>query len=230
MKKAFTIFLLACLSFTGIGQIQNTNKSILTIEKIMQDPEKWIGAPPENILWSEDSQTIYFNWNPEKDTLSSVHAYSLITKNISKIAPEEKRKLPSNDGEYKLDYSAKVYVRNGNLYLYDLKKGIEKQLTGWLGQVSQAHFLADQQRISFVFNQNLYLLNPESGLIRQMTNFVSGDKKKDKKVSAQEQWLESQQMGLFGVLKSKEELRKTQEYRAEIDREKQPEPVYLGSG
>lgn len=229
MKKTLSIFLLICFSVSVFGQIQKSNQSALTIEKIMQNPEKWIGTVPENLSWSEDSKSIFFSWNPGKDTLSSVHSYSLLTRNISKVLPEEKSKLSTNEGEYRLDYSAKVFVRSGNIFLLDMKKGTEKQLTDWLGQASQVHFLTDQQSISFVFNQNLYLLKLESGMIKQLTNFVSGEKKKEKKGNTQDEWLEAQQMLLFDVLKSNDELRKTQEHRASLDKEKQLEPVYLGS-
>ncbi|HVY76021.1 MAG TPA: hypothetical protein VG890_14400, partial [Puia sp.] len=36
----------------------------LTVEKIMRDP-KWIGASPSRVFWSNDSHTVYFNWNPD---------------------------------------------------------------------------------------------------------------------------------------------------------------------
>jgi dipeptidyl aminopeptidase/acylaminoacyl peptidase len=228
MKKHLFFLFLTYFSLTGSGQIRKYNRSPLSIEKIMQDPNKWIGTLPENISWSEDSKTIFFSWNPEKDTLSSLHSYSVSTKKTSGISPEEKRKLPTVEGEYNSDYSAKVFIRNGNLFLLDLKKGHEKQLTDWLGRASQVRFTADQQKISFVFNQNLYLLKLETGMIKQLTNFVSGEKKKDKKGTTQDEWLEKQQVYLFGVLNSKDELRKAEEHRIQQEKEKQPEPVYLG--
>lgn len=229
MKKTISILLLISFSIAGFSQIQPNNKSVLTIDKIMQDPDKWIGTSPENIAWSDDCKTIYFDWNPEKDTLSSLHSYRIDTKTTAKVVPDEKRKLPSAEGEYNRDNTAKVFVRNGNLFVSDLKKGTEKQLTDWLGRASQVRFTADQKSISFVFNQNLYLINPESGMIKQLTNFVSGDKKKDKKGNEQSDWLEKQQLQLFEVLKSKNELQKTQERRAKLEKEPQPEPVYIGS-
>ena len=228
MKKNLIILTLILITFSGFGQIQNGNRSVLTIEKIMQDQDKWMGTLPENIFWSDDSKTILFNWNPEKDTLSSLHSYSLVNRNILKISSDEKQKMSTSDGEYNRDYSAKVFVRNGNLFILDLKKGTQKQLTDWLGRVSQVRFTSDQQNISFVFNQNLYLLKLESGMIKQLTNFVSGEKKKDKKGSSQDEWLEKQQMGLFDVLKTKDAFQKTQSRRNEAEKEKQPEPVYLG--
>ena len=38
----------------------------LTVEKIMRDP-KWMGVSPSNISWSDDSKSVFFNWNPEKE-------------------------------------------------------------------------------------------------------------------------------------------------------------------
>ena len=229
MNKPFVFFLLILFSFNGISQIQKTNKSVLTIEKIMQNPDKWIGNLPENIFWSENNKTIYFNWNPEKDTLSSLHACSVGKKKISKVSMEEIQKLPTSEGEYNRDYSAKVFIRNGNIFLLDLKKGTEKQLTDWLTRASQVRFTADQKNISFVFNQNLYLWNLEMGIIKQLTNFVSGEKKKEKKNTEQAEWLEKQQMELFDVLKTKDALQKTQEQKIKAEKEVQPEPVYLGA-
>jgi len=229
MNKSIFFLLLFLISIEGICQIQPFNKSVLSIEQIMQDPERWMGKLPDNLIWSDDSKVVYFDWNPEKDTLSSIHSYSVVSKNILKLTVDEKRKLPSGEGEYNRNYSAKIFIRNGNLFLIDVKNGAERQLTDWIGRASQVRFTADQQSVSFVFNQNLYLLKLESGLIKQVTNFVSGDKKKEKKASEQNEWLEKQQMYLFDVLKSKDERQKTLERMTRLEKELQPEPIYIGS-
>src|SRR5580765_7246786 len=75
MKKIFLIAVLipACT----YGQ--------LTVEQIMQDP-KWIGTSPSNIVWSYDSKSIYFHWNPEKNTGDSSYSYSLPADKVSKAS------------------------------------------------------------------------------------------------------------------------------------------------
>jgi hypothetical protein len=70
----FVFLLIAPAVFS---QIQKTGKSRLTIEQIMQAPEKWMGTSPENIFWSETNDAIFFDWNPEQDTLTSLYSYSL---------------------------------------------------------------------------------------------------------------------------------------------------------
>ncbi len=62
MIKPLLVLLLILFSISGFSQVQQTGKSVLTIEKIMQNPDQWMGTLPENVFWSEDSKTVYFNW------------------------------------------------------------------------------------------------------------------------------------------------------------------------
>ena len=81
MKNQLLVLLLFSF-FIGTAQIQKNNKSSLTIEIIMQSPDKWIGTSPDDISWDEKSVNIYFDWNPEQDTLASKYAYNLKSKAI----------------------------------------------------------------------------------------------------------------------------------------------------
>ncbi|HCM77942.1 MAG TPA: hypothetical protein DIS90_16280, partial [Cytophagales bacterium] len=56
----------------------------LTVEKIMRDP-KWIGVAPSDVFWSEDSKTIYFNWNPANAAGDSLYAISISNKIPQKV-------------------------------------------------------------------------------------------------------------------------------------------------
>lgn len=58
------ILLVFLFSFTLL-QNNHGQQSELTVQKIMQDPKSWVGTSPSNPFWSEDGQTLYFNWNPE---------------------------------------------------------------------------------------------------------------------------------------------------------------------
>src|SRR5680860_1393293 len=92
--KNILLIALVISAFTVSAQIEKNNKSELTIEKIMQDPDKWIGTSPDGIFWDESGKSIYFDWNPEHDTLSSLYAYNLKTKEINAVSIENKIKLP----------------------------------------------------------------------------------------------------------------------------------------
>lgn len=210
------------------AQIEKKNKSALTIEKIMQDPDKWIGTLPEQISWGKEGKNIYFTWNPEHDTLSSLYRYNLKSKEIFKVTLEEKRKLPGRYFSYNSDKSKEVFVRDGNLFLFDIKKGTEKQLTDWLQRVQSPEFALSDTHIAFRFDQNLFLMNLETGLIRQVTNFVQGEEKPEKQSQGQAKWLEEQQMELFDVLKEKKAINKARENRRKAEELAEPGKIYLG--
>jgi len=227
MKKLICLPILL-LVFISFAQIQKNNKSPLTIEQIMQEPAGWVGTSPERISWDIYGQKIYFNWNPEQDTLASMYAWSVKNKKISKLSIEEKQNLPGRSGSYNSDKSKMVQVRNGNLFLTNIKKGDEKQLTDWMQRVSDPTFVLNDSHISFLMNQNLFLLNPESGKIKQLSNFTSGNERPERKSKGQAKWLENQQMELFDVLKERDA--KTRARERQRESEEIPEPVKIQLG
>jgi len=227
MKQLIFITLLFS-SFVAFPQIQKNNKSALTIEQIMQNPDKWIGTSPSGIYWGEAGETIYFNWNPDHDTLSSLYSYSLSSKKIEKVPVKKKRTLPAKYGNYNSTKTQKVFTRNGNIYLLDIKTGNEKQLTDWLEYASSPKFVMDDSQISFTKDNNLFLIDPETRLIKQVTNFVSGEEKPEHKSKGQAKWLEEQQKALFDVLNEREAMDKARKNRREKEKIEKPEKIYLG--
>ncbi len=227
MKKLLLIILTFC-AFTGFAQIEKNNKSALTIEKIMQDPDKWIGTSPDRISWDLNSGKIYFTWNPEHDTLASLYSYVLKTKKIEKVSKEEKATLPDHFSSYNSDRSKMVCIRNGNLFLLDLKKGTEKQLTDWMQRISNPEFALNDTHISFLFNQNLFLLNLTTGAVKQVTNFSSGEDRPEKKSSGVDKWLEDQQLELFDVLKERKAMDQARENQSKA--EETPELLKINIG
>ncbi|QGY44881.1 prolyl oligopeptidase family serine peptidase [Maribellus comscasis] len=227
MKKLLLFVII--VSALGVqAQIQKNNKSVLTIEKIMQDPDQWIGTLPERISWDDNSSNIYFNWNPGMDTLSSLYSYNLKSRKTEKVSLKEQQNLPGRFSDYNSDNTKKVAIKNGNLYLFNLKKGTEKQLTDWLKRISAPQFVLDDSHISFLLDQNFFLLNLESGVIKQVTNFSSGDERPERKSQGQDKWLEEQQMELFDVLKEREAMNNARERQREKEEIPEPLKIYLG--
>lgn len=215
------LFLMWLPGLQAFAQPQNHRP--LTIEKIMQDPEKWIGTEPDRIFWNEASDVVYFDWNPEQDTLPSRYCFSLKNGITAKVPAAEKARLPEERGIYDAGFGRKVEVRNGNLFWIDLKKGRERQLTDFAGRVSQPAFTACG-KVSFVYHQNLFWVDPETGLISQLTDFVAGEAP----AGSRQTWLEKQQQQLFEVLRERDRLQKTREYRQTTESAAKPEKIYLG--
>ena len=227
MKKRLTIlFTFAVIS--ALAQPDSSKRSRLSIQQIMQDPAQWIGTSPSDIRWNDASDKIYFNWNPEQDTLASLYAYTLATDEITKVSPEEKQTLAGRFAAVNRRGTQKVFIRNGNIVLKDLKKGSEKMLTNWLGQASAPTFVMNDTEIAFTKDNNLFTINPESGLIRQITNFTSGSHPSTTPKSGQQQWLQQQQKDLFTVLNEREAKNKARENQRKAEEIKAPLKIYTG--
>ncbi len=225
MKKIISIVIL----FIGLSAYsQENNQSELSIEQIMQ-AENFIGVSPTNIFWSEDSKTIYFTWNPELEKIKSLYKYELANKKISKVsADEEKSLMDVYDFDYTLDKSKKLYVKGGDVYLYDLAFNSSKKIiTTFDDRESNVSFTSDENAIIFKRNDNIFQFDLKNGTVAQLTNFKSGSKKVDKNVSEQDEWLENQQQELFEVLRDRKEKKELSKEHSELLKEDKPAEIYL---
>lgn len=172
MKKYISIF---CLMLTVTMFSQQNNKSTLTIDQIMQ-AEKFVGYAPTNIFWSVDSKTIYFDWNPEQKPIRSLYKYSLLSKQVSKVSIAEEMNMKlSYDEDYNSDKTKKVFVKNGDIFLYNTTINTTKNLIiTYSERESNVHFYNNDKEIVFNKNNNLFSLNLDEGTIKQLTNIKSG--------------------------------------------------------
>lgn len=223
MKKAPFIL---CILSSVILQGQVRNQSALTIDQIMQG-EDFVGFLPEKIAWSEDSRLIYFDWNPDMDTLRSTYQVDIGTRETRKLAVEELR-TRTESGEYTRDYSRKVYEKNGDLFLVDLSDFTTRQITSTLRKESDPRFSGDGKSVVYREADNLYAWNMEDGSILQLTNFIQGTKS-DKKPDTQDLWLERDQLENFRVLEKRKDEEDAKKHREEVLQADRPDAIYLGS-
>lgn len=187
--------------------------SQLTVEKIMQDPSKWIGTSPSNISWSEDSKTVYFNWNPEQNPSDSLYKMSIEDLTPIKMTADEKMSMPSSFGEaYSKDRQKKLYFKNGNIFLLDKTNGTERQLSSTLGRKSGLAFSGDETAIVYTENNNLFVMDLSTGLVSQLTDFGNESRRPPGgKVNANDEMLMKDQLELFDVLRERKQDRENRD-------------------
>jgi len=184
------------------------SRPVLTVEKIMEDPRTWIGTSPSGIVWSEDSRTIYFNWNPTQAPGDSLYKVVLPTDRRAalpqpiKVSSAERRTLPEG-GSYNKARTLKVYEKNGDIFLLDTRTLQTRQLTYTVENESRPGFTGDEQHVVFTRASNLYRLALGNGELRQLTQFDPGSKKSEAKPNEQEAWLKTDQLALSTVLKER---------------------------
>lgn len=218
-----TLFLIPVFLFSQ----QVPNRSALTIEQIMKG-EEFVGYLPENPFWSEDGKTIYFSWNPDRDTLRSLYKIGLDGGKPLKVSAEEQKMLPTANGVYNKARTRKLYVKNGDLYLLDIPTMQVTQVTNTLDNEVNPQFSGDERKIIYVLSGNVFTWDIERGVTTQLSNFKRGNKRDEPKKTANEEWLQDQQMELFGILRERKAERDLREKRSKELESKRAKEYWYG--
>jgi dipeptidyl aminopeptidase/acylaminoacyl peptidase len=200
----------------------------LTVEKIMRDPKMWLGTSPSDITWADDSKTIYFNWNPEKNPSDSLYRYSLADKKINKVSVAERKKLAGRNGVYNRQRTLRLYEKNGDIYLIGYQDFTIRQITNTVERETNPAFSGDEQSIVFERGNNLYSISLGTGLLSQWTDFKTGTKKAEPKPGDQEKFLKEDQLAMFEILKERKAKKDAGKKFSDAEKPKLPKEIYLG--
>ncbi|MBS1491433.1 MAG: prolyl oligopeptidase family serine peptidase [Bacteroidetes bacterium] len=219
MKKI--VFLLLMAAAARAQQLTE-----LTVEKIMRDP-KWMGESPSNVFWSDNSQQLYFSWNPERWPGDSLYSVTPARLTPVKVAAAARRQLPSGFGDYNLTKTKKTYEKNGDIFLLDIPSGKITQITNSVERESNPQFSFDEKKILFQTNGNLYQWEIGAGTFKQLTDFRKGSKKPAPKLSEQEKWLKADQLAYLQVLKERHTNKILSDKGNQGNLPKRPKEIYL---
>ncbi|MFC7667012.1 hypothetical protein ACFQT0_05940 [Hymenobacter humi] len=202
----------------------------LTVEKIMRDPAQWLGTSPSNVYWGEDGRRIYFNWNPTKDRRDSLYQVAPTgTAAPRKVSQREQRTLPASGGVYDARYTRKVYERDGDIYLLDLKTQRVRRVTNTAEREASSTFAMLDKLVSYVRAQNLYTWDPATGETTQRTDFRKGSKPASTlPTDKAERYLRAQQAALFDVVRLRDQDRQARESQQKALAKLRPKAIYLG--
>ncbi len=205
------------------------SQSALSIEKIMQDP-KWMGTSPENPVWSDDGQSLYFTWNPEAEPDPSLYGIRLDEKKPYKVSEEEKKNIPQRSSVYNRDHTKRLFSSGGDLYLRDLQDGKTFRITQTSEYESSPAFSQKEDRVLFTREQNLYAWDISNGNLVQLTQFRQGGPTPEKKPYSNdlEKWLYEDQMKLFQVLRDRQENRDRRQESRQDEENVPPYTLYTG--
>ena len=231
MKYMFVSLLLVVIVLPALAQTASP-KPALTVEAIMQDPRQWTGTSPSGMFWSDDSRTIYFNWNPTKALGDSLYKivlpggrYVPATKPV-KVAINERRMLPTGDAQYNRARTLRIYDKYGDLFLLDRQTGRVRTLTSTVDRESNPVFSGDEKAVLFTRASNLYRIDLATGLTEQLTNFDPGAKKPTPSSTSQESWLKRDQLALFDVLRQRKAKRDEAERDTKAEQPRRPKTIY----
>jgi len=227
IQKSFFLLIITVLISVHVNSQNIKNESVLTIEQIMQG-EKFVGYSPINIEWSDDSKTIYFDWNPDGEPLRSKYKINISTpKNIEKVSIEELRAM-TNSGTWNDDYTQKVYSKNGDIFLFDLNQNTTRQITNTLSNEYYPYFSNDEKHIIYTSDDNIFLWNIADGTTTQITDFRKGNKRGESSKPTYQEWLYNDQLQYFDVLRERKMKRELREQQRDTLRPERPLTIFYG--
>lgn len=225
MKKGFIL----CL-FTVILTNLVFAQSELSVPKIMQDPT-WMGTFPSNVRWDEKGQTIYFNYNQDKDPADSLYKINLQNQSyISKVSTLEKHRQIPSSSVFNHDRTKKIFIQNQKLMVFDVKTQKTAEVLQLNNSISNPQFLGEGNLVSFESDNNIYIYHLERGNLKKLTNIKSGDEsnKKDTELSEKELWLKEDNLELLQVIREREDKKeKSEAFRKAISKQ-EPYAFYTG--
>jgi dipeptidyl aminopeptidase/acylaminoacyl peptidase len=197
------------------------NASSLKIEEIMKGNE-FVGFLPENIRWSVDGQTIYFDWNPNHELGNSTYAYRINEKGATakKVERTEAIEFDPNQSHFSQQYGS----IDGALVVIDKRTSAVTPLYYTSEDVYNVQRTNTEHLVAFQQGNNLFLYNALSGSITQITNFQSGSARNEQKDST---FLMKEEQFLFEYVRDKNE---STEWNSEQRKSRfsLPEPIYFG--
>ncbi|WP_455168857.1 prolyl oligopeptidase family serine peptidase [Aegicerativicinus sediminis] len=230
LKSSILKNLVLLLFFMGYSVNTVAQETTLSVEKIMQDP-LWMGYFPSNVSWGTHGETIYFNYNPEKNPSDSLYKIALSDlSSIQKVSISERRKLINRNAVFNKSHTSKAYVDNGKLYLYDVKKRTSTPLIEMGGRIANIKFINDEE-IGFSHDSNYFIYNLKNGRLSKLTNIINGDepKEREKKMSDKDQWVKDENLELLKVVKEREAKQESSRKYREMTAEKEPFKFYIGN-
>jgi dipeptidyl aminopeptidase/acylaminoacyl peptidase len=171
----------------------------------MRDP-KWIGTSPSNPFWNADNSKLFFYWNPEKAPSDSLYYISSENKiPVKATATEKQSVVNANEVVYNIDRTGFVYEKNGDIFYNQIKPAKTITVTQTEETESNPQFSFREKEIVYTNDENLFSWNITTGETRQLTNFRTDEDQKEKKVSAEDEWLQKDQLKYMQVLRERKE-------------------------
>lgn len=149
-----------------------TAKFDLTVDNIMRGPGL-VGYEPAQVRWSGDGKQVYFQWkqaSQKEDAPMDTYVGNRDGSGLRKLSDEEAKLAPPAFGDTSKDQRSVVYVREGDLFVYNNATGKVRQITNTTDVESNPRFLPDGKRVAFTRGNNLYVLSLEDGSLAQMTD------------------------------------------------------------
>ncbi|AVY68358.1 S9 family peptidase [Xanthomonas translucens] len=125
VRLCLVLLSLSCLAPLAVAQDAATP---LTIEQAMADPD-WIGPPVEAAWWAWDGRQVQYQLKRAGSPVRDTYRQSVDGAAAQRVEDTQRSTLDAADPVYDARRERMLFVRNGDVFLRDLRSGALTQLT-----------------------------------------------------------------------------------------------------
>ena len=198
----------------------------LILEQTMADPD-WIGPPIEQPAWAWDSRKVQYRLKRENSLVRDSFVQALDGSAARRVGDPERHALEGDDAVFDAQRTRMAFVRNGDIFVRDLRNGALTQITRSEETDAQPAFSPDGGVVWRVGN-DWRRWTPGAGVAEASAVRAAKDPAAAPKPDA----LREQQLRTLDTLArdraQREELRRQEDAWRRADPTRAPAPVYLG--
>lgn len=202
----------------------------ITLDQAMAHPD-WIGPPVEQAWWSLDGRQAYYTLKREGALIRDTHVLDLASGASRVLADAAQATMDAANPAYNRDRSLAVFVRNGDVFVRDLRNGTLTQVTRSAETAADAAFSADGQAVIWRVGHDWYRWRFAERVVEPAVLLRA---EKDPAAPPAEDYLRDMQLRLIATLKREKDqrdgLRERGEALRRADASRAAAPVYLGDG
>ncbi len=220
-----SLFALAALASLSV-QAQTTP---ITLDQAMAHPD-WIGTPVESAWWSWDSQNLQFSQKRTGSPIRDVYVMNRAGGTPKKLESSELADQDVSELIFDSGRQQALFVRNGDVFLRNLKNGSLQQITRSNAIESNPQFSSDGLAIQYQADNQWFRWSLNSRLLEPAALPVAEN---DPNKAAKADDLRELQLRLISTLKRIKNDREELKVKAEADRKADDtraiNSAYLGS-
>ncbi|MCL7714692.1 S9 family peptidase [Stenotrophomonas mori] len=199
----------------------------ITIEQAMADPD-WIGPPVESAWWSWDSRQVEYPLKRQGSPVRDTFRQPVAGGTAAQVANDQRATLDAADRVYDRQRQRMAFVRDGNVFVRDLRSGALAQLSHGNERASGVAFATDGGVI-WNIEDRWYHGKPGAAA----TLVATLEAAQDPADAPAADVLRDQQMRTLETLRrdraQRDALRAQDERWRQADPTRAPAPVYLGA-
>ncbi|WP_295950529.1 S9 family peptidase [uncultured Xanthomonas sp.] len=198
----------------------------LTIEQAMADPD-WIGPPVEDAWWAWDGRQVQYQLKRTGSPVRDTYRQGVDGGAAQRVEDAQRSTLDAANPVYDARRQRMLFVRNGDVFLRDLRSGALTQLTRSNQAAARPQFTTDGGALWRVGN-DWYRWSPGGGV--QQAAVLKAERDPD--AAPKPDVLRDQQLRTLETLArdraQRELLRQQEQAWRRADSSRAPAPVYLG--